>query len=120
MSQTRGSGRVLTLRELNRATLARQLLLERRRLPVVRALERVGCLQAQGPPAPYVGLWSRLEGFRRPALDRALVERQVVKATLMRATLHLVSRRDYAMFLSAVKGGEAPSCARRRSRTARG
>ena len=100
--------RVLTLRELNRATLARQLLLERRKLSVTQAVERVACLQAQWPPAPYVGLWSRLESFRRPALDRALSERRVVKATLMRATLHLVSRRDYPTFLVAVHGGEAP------------
>src|SRR3954453_15334655 len=108
MSRTGGSWRALTLRELNRATLARQLLLERKRLPVVQAVERVACLQAQWPPAPYVGLGSRLAGFRRPALDRALVEQRVVKATLMRATLHLVSRRDYATFLAAVHGGEAP------------
>jgi hypothetical protein len=107
VSRTRGSEPVLTLRELNRATLARQLLLERRKLSVVQAVERVACLQAQWPPAPYVGLWSRLAGFRRPALDRALVEQRVVKATLMRATLHLVSRRDYPTFLSAVHGGEA-------------
>jgi len=109
VSRTSGSDeRVLTLRELNRATLARQLLLERKRLSVVRAVERVACLQAQWPPAPYVGLWSRLEAFRPPALDRALVEQRVVKATLMRATLHLVSSSDYPTFLSAVHGGEAP------------
>jgi winged helix DNA-binding protein len=100
--------RVLTLRELNRATLARQLLLERRNHTVARAVERVAGLQAQWPPAPYVGLWSRLEGFRRPVLERALIEQRVVKATLMRATLHLVSRNDYPTFLSAVHGGEAP------------
>src|SRR3954468_3741641 len=100
--------RVLSLRELNRATLARQSLLARSSLSAPRAIERVACLQAQWPPAPYVGLWSRLAGFRRPALDRALDEQRVVKATLMRATLHLVSRRDYTTFLSAVHGGEAP------------
>ncbi|MFL5736015.1 MAG: winged helix DNA-binding domain-containing protein [Actinomycetota bacterium] len=108
MSPAGGSERVLTLRELNRATLARQLLLERQKMPVVRAVERVAGLQAQWPPAPFVGLWSRIEGFRYPALERALVERRVVKATLMRATLHLVSRRDYPTFLSAVHGGDAP------------
>ncbi|MFL5768434.1 MAG: winged helix DNA-binding domain-containing protein, partial [Actinomycetota bacterium] len=104
----RNDERVLTLRELNRATLARQLLLERKRLPVVQAVERVACLQAQWAPAPYVGLWSRVDGFRRPALDRALAEQRVVKATLMRATLHLVSRGDYPVLLAAVHGGEAP------------
>jgi hypothetical protein len=94
--------RVLTLRELNRATLARQLLLERKRISVVRAIERVGGLQAQWPPSPYIGLWSRLEGFKRSALTRALERRQVVKATLMRATLHLVSAEDYLSFGDAL------------------
>jgi hypothetical protein len=90
--------RVLTRRELNRALLARQLLLERRRLPVARAIERLGALQAQWPPAPYVALWSRLEGFRREDLMRAVERRRVVKATLMRATLHHVSASDYLAY----------------------
>jgi Winged helix DNA-binding domain len=93
--------RVLTLRELNRATLARQLLLERRRLPVARAIERVGGLQAQLPIAPYVGLWSRLERFERGRLERALERRQVVKSTLMRMTLHLTSADDYLLLAGA-------------------
>jgi hypothetical protein len=95
--------RVLSLRELNRATLARQFLLERRRVPVVRAVERVAGLQAQWPPSPYVALWSRLENFEREQLTRALMRRQVVKATLMRITLHLVSARDYVLFAGALK-----------------
>jgi hypothetical protein len=90
--------RVLTRRELNRALLARQLLLRRARLPIPRAIERVGALQAQWPPAPYVALWSRLEDFRREQLVRALERRQVVKATLMRMTLHHVSARDYLAY----------------------
>jgi Winged helix DNA-binding domain len=90
------------MRELNRATLARQLLLERRRLPVIRALERVAGLQAQWAPAPYVGLWTRLEGFRRPTLERALLREQAVRAVLMRGTVHLVSHRDYELLGSAV------------------
>jgi hypothetical protein len=94
--------RTLTLRELNRATLARQLLLERRRLSVVRALERLAGLQAQWAPAPYVGLWTRLAGFRRETLERALLRKQAVRAVLMRGTVHLVSRRDYGVFGSAV------------------
>jgi len=87
--------RVLTLRELNRTVLQRQLLLRRERLPVARAIERVAALQAQWAPAPYVALWARLEGFQRRALERALARGSVVKALLMRATMHLVSARDY-------------------------
>jgi Winged helix DNA-binding domain len=94
--------RVLTLKELNRATLARQLLLERRRLPLIRALERVAGLQAQWGPAPYVGLWTRVVGFKREALERALLRREAVRAVLMRGTIHLVSLADYARFGAAV------------------
>lgn len=90
------------MRELNRATLARQLLLERRRLPVVRSLERLAGLQAQWAPAPYVGLWTRIEGFRRETLERAVLHEEAVRAVLMRGTVHLVSRRDYGLFGSAV------------------
>jgi hypothetical protein len=90
--------RVLTRRELNRALLARQLLLERKNLPVARAIERVGALQAQWPPAPYVALWSRLDGFRRDQLMRAVERRRVVRGTLMRATLHHVSAEDYLAY----------------------
>ena len=86
--------RVLTQRELNRTTLLRQLLLRRERLPPVRAIERLAGLQAQLPSSPYLALWARLEGFERPALERALKQRRVVKALLMRATMHLVSARD--------------------------
>jgi hypothetical protein len=96
--------RVLTLRDLNRATLARQLLLERRAVSVPKAIERIACMQAQWPPAPYVGLWSRLAAFDRAALERLLLRRQVVKATLMRATLHLATARDYAVFAVALQG----------------
>jgi Winged helix DNA-binding domain len=94
--------RTLTLRELNRATLARQLLLHRRRLPLTHALERVAGLQAQWAPASYVGLWTRVEGFARATLERALLQRRVVRAVLMRGTIHLVSLADYALFSAAV------------------
>ena len=94
---------VLTERELNRALLARQLLLERARLPLPRALERMGGLQAQYAPAMYVGLWSRVAGFRRDDLTRALERRAVVQGTLMRTTIHLVSRRDYWPLALAVR-----------------
>jgi hypothetical protein len=87
--------RVLTQRELNRALLARQLLLRRAAVPVPRALELMGCLQAQYAPSMYIGLWSRVEGFRRDDLTRLLEQRAVVQATLMRVTIHLVSAADY-------------------------
>jgi hypothetical protein len=90
--------RVLTLKELNRATLARQLLLERRRMGVLPAIERLAGLQAQWPPSPYIGLWSRLQGFKRDALERAVRAGQVVKPTVMRGTLHLITSRDYPLF----------------------
>lgn len=70
-------------------------MLGRQRLPVTRALERIGGLQAQKVTAPYLGLLARLDGFGHEALTRALERRRVVKATLMRGTLHLVSAEDY-------------------------
>jgi uncharacterized protein YcaQ len=94
--------RTLSLRELNRATLARQLLLERRRLPVTKVLERVAGLQGQRAFGPYVGLWSRVAGFRRESLERALVRGDVLKATVMRGTLHLISTGDYPVFRAAL------------------
>jgi hypothetical protein len=95
--------RTLTQRELNRALLARQLLLERGGLPLPKALERVGGIQSQYAPSMYVGLWSRLGGFERDALTRALERRSVVQATLMRHTIHLVSRADYWPLALAVR-----------------
>jgi DNA glycosylase AlkZ-like len=95
--------RVLTERELNRALLARQMLLERARVPIPRALERMGGLQAQYAPSMYVGLSSRVEGFARDALTRALERRSVAQGTLMRSTIHLVSARDYWPLALAVE-----------------
>jgi hypothetical protein len=95
--------RVLTQRELNRALLARQLLLRRARLSVPRAVERVGALQAQWPQSPHLALWSRLDAFSRERLMRAVERRQVVKATLMRSTLHVVSAQDYLAFAGLVR-----------------
>jgi Winged helix DNA-binding domain len=94
--------RVLTLRELNRATLARQLLLERKRLSPTAVIERLVGMQAQWPPAPYVGIWTRTTSFRRETLERELAIAAVVKATVMRQTLHLVTRRDYALLRAAL------------------
>jgi hypothetical protein len=90
--------RILSQRELNRALLARQLLLQRGRLPVARAVERLCALQAQYSPSPYVALWTRLADFRKDALTRALERRRVIRTTLMRITLHIVSARDYPYF----------------------
>ncbi len=98
--------RVLTQRELNRAVLARQLLLERVRLPIPRALERIGGIQDQYAPNAYIRLWSCLEGFRREDLTRALERRTVVQATLMRSTIHVVSRRDFWAFAVAIRASQ--------------
>jgi hypothetical protein len=87
--------RVLTEQELNRALLARQILLERVSSPLSKVLERMGTLQAQYAPSMYIGLWTRVKGFEREQLDRALERRQVAQGTLMRATIHLVSKADY-------------------------
>lgn len=95
--------RVLTTRELNRALLARQLLLERAKTPLPRALERIGGIQAQYAPAMYVGVWTRLEGFERDQLTRALARKSVVQGTLLRTTIHLVSKADYWPFIVGIR-----------------
>jgi hypothetical protein len=95
--------RTLTQRDLNRALLARQLLLERRRTGLPRALEQMGGLQAQYAPSMYIGLWSRVEGFERDKLTRALERRAVVQGTLLRATIHLVAPRDYWPFAVGIR-----------------
>jgi hypothetical protein len=100
-----GQDRVLSQRELNRALLARQLLLERAAVPLPRAVERLGGIQTQYAPSAYVGLWSRLEGFEREALTRALERRTLIQATLMRNTIHIVSRRDYWPLVLAIRRG---------------
>ena len=86
---------VLGRRDLNRATLARQLLLDRADLDPVGAVERLAGLQAQLARPPFVGLWSRLRDFERDRLRQAALDRRVVRATMMRGTLHLVSAGDY-------------------------
>lgn len=87
--------RTLTERELNRALLARQMLLERADIPLTKAVERMGGVQSQYAPSSYIGLWTRLAGFQRVQLTRALERRAVAQGTLMRGTIHIVSARDY-------------------------
>ena len=87
--------RVLTVRELNRALLARQFLLKREKTTAVQAVERLAGLQAQYTPSPYLSLWARLAGFQRDELTTALECREVVKALLMRGTLHIVTAEDF-------------------------
>src|SRR3989441_12857616 len=94
---------VLTLRELNRAMLARQLLLERARIGIIAAIERLAALQAQWSPSPYIALWSRLRDFRRPKLWSAIERHEVIRARLMRGTLHLVSARDFYAYAVATQ-----------------
>jgi hypothetical protein len=94
---------LLTVRELNRATLARQLLLRRPELGIVAAIERLAALQAQWSPSPYIALWSRLAGFEREALWSAIEKHTVIRARLMRGTLHLVSARDFYAYAVATQ-----------------
>jgi len=94
MAIPRAAREVLSLRALNRATLARQMLLERRKLSATQAVERLAGLQAQAPNPPYIGLWSRIEGFRREQLTEALRKRRIVRMSTLRATLHLMTAQD--------------------------
>ena len=93
----------LTKRHLNRALLARQLLLERSSVSIPEAVEQVGGLQTQYAPSGYVGLWTRLADFRREALTDALEERTVIQATLMRTTIHVVSAREFWRYAMGVR-----------------
>ncbi len=93
--------RALSDRELTVSLLARQLLLERRQMPVGQAVRCLCALQAQYSPSPYLALHSRLDGFSIGDLESALRRRTVVKSTLMRGTLHLVTAADYPFFAAA-------------------
>jgi hypothetical protein len=96
---------VLGLRALNRATLARQMLLGREKAGAAKAVERVGGLQAQLARPPYIGLWSRIAGFEREALTKAALGKEVVRGTTMRATIHLLSTGDYRRLRPALQPG---------------
>ncbi|MEW9552170.1 winged helix DNA-binding domain-containing protein [Nonomuraea sp. NPDC050783] len=93
----------LTLRDLNRATLARQLLLRREPLDVAGAVRRLVALQAQEPASPYLALWNRLAGFDPAGLDAAFAAGSLVKATLMRITLHVVHAGDHPAMRLAMR-----------------
>ncbi|MFE7484037.1 winged helix DNA-binding domain-containing protein [Streptomyces sp. NPDC057552] len=92
----------ITERELNRSTLVRQLLLRREPLDAVEGVRRVVALQAQQPASPYIALWNRLAGFDPAGLDEAFTDHRVVKATLMRLTLHAVHAGDHPAFREAM------------------
>ena len=85
----------LTTRQLNRATVARQLLLERADYSAERVLQHLVGMQSQAPLAPYIGLWTRVVDFRADELSALMIERRVVRASLMRATIHLVTAADF-------------------------
>jgi hypothetical protein len=85
---------VLDNRALGRATLARQLLLDRADIGVLDAVTHLCGMQAQEPQEPFIGLWSRLRAFDPTALDDLLLQRQVVRTHLMRRTVHLVTADD--------------------------
>lgn len=97
------SSDLLTTRQLNRALLARQMLLSRESTSALTAVERLAGLQAQLARPPFVGLWTRLAGFQRGDLLEALQRRQVVRATAMRGTLHLLSAVDYTGLRGAIQ-----------------
>jgi hypothetical protein len=93
---------VITARELNRATLARQLLLERAPLSLTDAVRRLVALQAQQPASPYLALWNRVAGFDPAELDGAFASQRVVRAQLMRVTMHAVHAEDHQAFREAM------------------
>ncbi len=95
--------KILTRRALNRATLSRQMLLEKEKISVLGAIERLVGLQAQLARPPYIGLWSRVEGFQREALTQLVLSRKAVRGTLLRGTLHLTSAKDFVQLRPALQ-----------------
>jgi hypothetical protein len=92
------AARTLSTLALNRALLARQLLLQRKRLSVRQAVHALAGLQSQEPRDPHVALWSRLSGFGSHRLQAAALQREVVRGTFLRGTIHTVSAADYLAF----------------------
>jgi len=94
---------VLTLRQLNRATLARQMLLGREKTTALAAIEHLVAMQAQWPRPPFVGLWSRVAGFERADLTSLFAQKEAVRATSLRGTIHVSSAKDYLGFRPVVQ-----------------
>lgn len=94
---------ILSLRDLNRALLARQMLLAREKVSIAQAISRLIGLQAQQPQPAFVGLWTRVAGFKRHALLRLFESRDVVRATLMRCTLHVILTDDFISLRSTLQ-----------------
>ena len=94
---------VLSTRALNRATLARQLLLERSDASAIEAIQRLVGLQSQEVRPPFVGLWTRLQSFQQTDLTHLLLARKVVRATAMRGTLHVMTASDFLQFRSTLQ-----------------
>lgn len=97
------SSHVLSNRALNRATLARQMLLERAVVTPADAVQLLAGMQAQEPRPPFIGLWSRIEDGQRAAMQRGMHERELVRGTLMRGTIHLVTAADYVAFRPTIQ-----------------
>jgi hypothetical protein len=102
----------ITNRALNRATLARQLLLTRERMPVAEAVARIGPLQAQEPKPPFVALASRLEGFEPAELVEALRSGELVRAVWIRATLHVLTAADHRALRATIQAPLSAAAAR--------
>ncbi len=102
-NQARLPYQVLTRRELNRATLSRQLLLERADLDALQAIEKLVGLQAQINNPPYIGLWTRQQNFQREELNNLMEQRRVIRTAFIRSTLHLINANDYLQFRLALQ-----------------
>lgn len=97
-AQSQPTSVTLSRRQLNRATLTRQMLLAREKTTALGAIERLVALQAQLPRPPYIGLWTRIQGFKREDLTKLVHARRVVRGTHLRGTLHLMSAKDFVRF----------------------